>query len=337
MKHIILRHLEVHGGLVLYKFEVSDSLTKLFNAKILWIDFGEDVSEVSPSILTIPFVSIMLPIVWLAGARLWVKDLDRTFYRSLSRLKLAYQDLYTLSPLKGMVIPCNLLINELGEHNDRSFLLFSGGVDAHASFLRNNKHISDLINIQGWYNDRGDTIKAAERDKLDIDLFAREHSKRFHFVRSNFARLINHKSFDSYARVMKDSLWHGMQHSMAFISLSIPLACKWKAKVIYIASSFTIGDERVCASYPTTDTEFDFATSGHTIHDAFELNRQEKIKLLIDHQHETETPYPIRVCSFNDKNCGTCEKCFRTVAALVAEGADPNMFGFDIQGDLTVL
>ena len=99
MKHIILRDLAVNGSLVLYEFEVSDSITALFNTKTLWVDFGENVSRVSSSILTIPFVSIMLPVVWLAGARLWVKNLDRTFYRSLVRLKMAYQDLYSLPHL----------------------------------------------------------------------------------------------------------------------------------------------------------------------------------------------------------------------------------------------
>lgn len=262
MKHIILRDLAVNGSLVLYEFEVSDSITALFNTKTLWVDFGEDVSRVSSSILTIPFVSIMLPVVWLAGARLWVKNLDRTFYRSLVRLKMAYQDLYSLPHLGGMVIPCNLHDDSTITWQEGGALLFSGGVDAHASFLRNDEKISDLINIQGWYHDKEETIKAADRDRIDIDRFAHEHSKRFHFVKSNFAQLINEQSFSPYSKAMRDSLWHGMQHSMAFISISIPLAYKWRIATIYIASSFTIGDERVCASYPTTDTEFDFATCG---------------------------------------------------------------------------
>ena len=43
----------------------------------------------------------------------------------------------------------------------------------------------------------------------------------------------------------------------------------------------------------------------------------------------------MRVCSFNDHNCCKCEKCLRTIAAIVAEATDPRLFGFEINGDLT--
>lgn len=55
---------------------------------------------------------------------------------------------------------------------------------------------------------------------------------------------------------MGDSLWHGFQHSMAFISITIPLVYKKNGGQIIIASSFTVGDERVCASYPTTKKQY---------------------------------------------------------------------------------
>ena len=45
-------------------------------------------------------------------------------------------------------------------------------------------------------------------------------------------------------------------------------------------------------------------------------------------------PYPIRVCSFNDHNCCECEKCFRTILGIVAEGSEVKDFGFNLDGTL---
>ena len=42
----------------------------------------------------------------------------------------------------------------------------------------------------------------------------------------------------------------------------------------------------------------------------------------------------MRVCSFNDHNCCECEKCFRTVLGIVAEGRNIKDFGFYIDGSL---
>ena len=121
---------------------------------------------------------------------------------------------------------------------------------------------------------------------------------------------------------------------MAFISISIPICYLNNISTIYIASSFTKGQNNYCASDVTTDSEFKFAVNGKTIHDGFELNRQEKVRIIVEYQRSIHEPYPLQVCSFNDHNCCECEKCFRTIIALVAEGANPHDFGFEYPGNL---
>lgn len=66
----------------------------------------------------------------------------------------------------------------------------------------------------------------------------------------------------------------------------------------------------------------------------FELSCQEKVGLLVDYPRLSGKPYPIQVFSFNDYNCGECEKCFRKIIAIVTEGGVPSNFGFRIPGDL---
>ena len=332
MENIILETIRVNGTFIVYKFSVSGNLKKFFNSDELWIEYDEELSNVPTSILTIPFVSIMLPIMWMTDSVLWVNELDYTFYRSTFYLQQAYQNLFRNQSLRGRIVPSYLIHNKI-EKSDDAFVLFSGGVDAHTTYIRNKKRIARLVNIQGFYYDIHDENKAADADKRDIAAFANNERCYFNFIKSNFAVLINNNAYKPYAKKTRDSLWHGFQHSMAFISLTIPLAYKHGCSQILIASSFTVGDPRYCASYPTTDTEFSFATNGITIHDGFELSRQDKIKVITDYQRLISKPYPIRVCSFNDHNCCECEKCFRTILGIIAEGADIKDFGFNYDED----
>lgn len=330
MENIILKNIHFDKNVVCYNFEVSPGLKKYFNNDKLWIEYDESLNDCPTSILTIPFVSIMLPIMWVTDAVLWVDELDFTFYHSTFYLQQAYQNLYRNHLLKGRLVPSNLRRNEICESKD-AFILFSGGVDAHTTYIKNKDDISRLVNIQGFYHSLQEVNKVAEADIKDISDFADTESLEASFIKSNFGTLISENSYRPYAKKIGDSLWHGFQHSMAFISFTIPLAYKHCCSKILIASSFTVGDSRVCASYPTTDNEFCFASNGYAVHDGFELSRQEKIKVITDHQKAIGRPYPIRVCSFNDHNCCECEKCFRTILGIIAEGADIKDFGFDYE------
>ena len=215
---------------------------------------------------------------------------------------------------------------------DKVLLLFSGGIDAQTSYILNIAKHPLLCNIQGWLQHDGDNSDAAEADKRDISRFAAEQKMNATFLQSNFAVVVN---ADHYQNKVGSKIgynwWYGFQHSMAFISIAIPIAYYRGIDEILIASSYFIGSSSLCASYATTDIEFNFAGKGHTIHDGFELTRQDKVHIVVEHQRKSGKPYPIRVCSFNDHNCCECEKCFRTMLGIVAEGADVHDFDFNIK------
>ena len=328
MNQIILDKIDIVDNIIYYHYTTSGKVGTLLKANVLWIDYGqEDVSNIPDSILVIPFVSVMLPFIWVSNATLWVNEIDRTFYNSTFALRRAYNDIYPRYPLTGKIVPSYIIENSIS-NKDEGFMLFSGGVDAHTSYIRHINQITTLVNIQGWYSDINGKDKAAEADFSDIYHFSQLENKKFVGIRSNFATIADLKAYKQYAKQIGDSLWHGFQHSMGFISIAIPLVYKNNGGEIFIASSFTVGDSRVCASYPTTDNEFIFAENGKTVHDGFELSRQDKIRVIVEHQKCIKKPYPIRVCSFNDHNCCHCEKCFRTILGLVAEGANLQDFGF---------
>lgn len=334
MDSIKLEKIEKKENKVIYSFIVSSNIKKYFNEEKFFIEYDTNIEDIPDSILAIPFVSVMLPIIWCTNSILWIYDIDKTFYESIFRIKNAYQEMYPHFKLKGTVVAVKV-INNYYDYKNEAIQLFSGGVDAHTTFIRIKEKNPILINIYGWNKNIDESNIVFEQDKKDIREFANKNNLNSKFIKSNFATFIDTKKFDYiYSKKIGRSLWFGFQHSMAFISISIPLAFKYKVRNIYIASSNTIGYRTACASDPTTDIEFKYSTVGGTIHDGFELNRQDKIRVISDYQRQINKNYPIRVCSFNDKNCCECEKCFRTILGLVAEGAELKKFDFFIDGNI---
>lgn len=334
MESIKLNNIVVEGKKVSYLFKSTLGLQRYFKTNRMFIEYDVDVDEIPKSILSIPFISLMLPIIWSTDSILWIEEVDRTFYDSIKDLKNAYQEMYPHFDLKGTVVPAKTVYNSY-EVEREAIQLFSGGLDSNTTYVRIRDKKPVLVNIYGWFEENICKNNVFEQDKIDIDRFAIENELIPSFVASNFATFINTNEFDKkYKKKIGRTLWFGFQHAMAFISISIPLAYKYKARNIYIASSNTLGYRTACASDPTTDIQFRYSTVGRTIHDGFELNRQDKIKIVTDYYKNREAYFILRVCSFNEVNCCTCEKCFRTILGLVAEGIELEPFGFKIETNL---
>lgn len=335
--NIILKDLSVEHGLVQCTIKVSEEIRHYFTTDKFFIEYEEDMSEVPESILACPFVASLLAFAWVTNSVIWVDEIDSTFYEALFRVRESYQDIYYNFPLKGRVVPSKFIENRLRDNTSisKSLILFSGGADCHASLIRNLNKRPVLCNIQGWYKSVDGHDDVAEADRRDILNFSKEFELPFSYVRSNFAQIIDSGRFDAkYKKTLGDSLWHGFLHSMAFISIAIPLAYKKGINEIIIASSLTTGLNFLCASNSTTDSEIRYSGEGKILHDGFELHRQNKIHIITDFQRKLNRPYFMRVCSFHDENCCHCEKCFRTVLGIVAENSDPEDFGFHINKSL---
>lgn len=334
MESIILDKLIVNKNRVDYYFRVSKGIQKYFEFDRFFVEYEVDISDIPHSILVIPFVGNVLPLTWLTGCDLMVRDIDRTFYDAISMIKNAYQEMYPNFKFRGTVVPAKTTVNTYIPERE-AMLLFSGGIDANASFIRIREKQPILVNIQGLYGRDISENAVYDADKRDISAFATKNDVQSEFVRSNFMKFVNIKLIDKiYSKALGDSWWHGLHHSFAFISITIPLAVKYKTKSIYIASSNHIYLRIPCASDPTTDIQFKFAKTGGVVHDGFELTRQNKTKIIVDYQKQHDIDYPIRVCSFNDKNCDICYKCFRTIVAILAEGGKLKRFDFNIEGKL---
>ena len=329
MKSIVLDKISVKSNLVEYHFSCSMELDKYFTTKTMFIEYEESVENVPTSILTIPFVNCMLGLVWMSDSVLYVDKIDKTYYESIHSIKRAHEELYYYPGLKGVFVPSIIENNEVIQSNN-SILLFGGGIDCHSSYLRNSDNVKCVLNIYGWLESVEEHNTVDFADKLTTERFANMMGISALHARSNFASQFNLPEIDKrLTSKIGSGYWLAFLHSMAFISIASPLAWKKGLNRIIIASSFTKNYENhVCGSYITTDSEFRFARHGVVLHDGFELNRQEKVALIVNYQQYTKQPYYLQVCSFNECNCCECEKCFRTILDIIALGGDPALFGF---------
>ena len=330
MKSIVLDSISVKSNLVEYHFTCSKELDRYFTTKTMFIEYEESIENVPMSILTIPFVNCMLGLVWMSDSVLFVDEIDRTYYDSVSSLKRAYEELHGYPNLKGLFVPSVIIDNEVTKSN-HSILLFGGGIDCQSSYLRNTDRVKYVLNIYGWLQSLEENNKVDIADKLTAEVFSNSMGIKSLHARSNFASQFNLSEIDKrLTSHIGSSYWFAFLHSMAFISIAAPLAWIKGISDIIIASSYTKGRaNRHCGSYITTDSNFRYAQNGKVLHDGFELNRQEKVALIVNYQQKTRKPYNLQVCSFNDCNCCECEKCFRTILDIIALGGDPSLFGFE--------
>lgn len=332
METIWIKNIEVDGRCVTYHLDISTGLACYFNDKReMFVEFGFDISAIPKSVLAVPILSNIMQFAWLFDCLVWIESVDKQFYECLPRIKRSFQEMYRNYSFGGSLIAAKVIDNEHSVKKE-SALLFTGGVDATTTFLRIRDTHPILIDTFGWCNDRDDESCVFKADISAINRFAEEHCVQAEYIKSNFATFIKPEKVNKVLnRKLHNSWWFGFQQSLAFLGVASIVAFYYHIRTIYIGSSYTFGQAVNCVSDPRIDREFAVA-SCNVIHDAYELSRQQKIRVIVDAKKEADVQVNLRVCSFKEENCNQCEKCFRTMIEIVAEGGNVNDFGFHIEG-----
>ncbi|USK31665.1 peptidase [Bacillus sp. F19] len=334
MDVISLDNIIVENNRVDFHFNVTGKLKKYFKSNHLFFEYNYDLSDVPFSILTITFVANVMPLVWITDTTLEINELDKNFKESINNIRNAYQEMFPRVIFKGEIKINNIIENSYQPVHEVA-CLFSGGLDALTTFIRKKAKKPLLITEYGWHEK---TIKNSDvwnADKINAINFAKGYGLNNILIQSNYGTILNAQEIDyDFQKRLGDSWWHGLHHGLAIITAAIPIAHKLKIKCINIASSNSPIYKVPCASDPTVDNLIKYS-SGEVFHDAYELNRQEKVKVVVDYYSKTNAPVNIRVCFKREENCCKCEKCLRTMLGIVAEGEDPNNFGFYFDGTLS--
>ncbi len=334
MPIIKLNTIKITKNRVDFFYTVSEEIKKFFSSDLnFFYEYPEqyDLSRVPKSILAIPFVMNMMPLVWISNTELLVNRLDYDFYDSLQYVLTGFKRVHPDVAFCGKLTVKQLEKNEYEVDHEKKALLFSGGVDAVSTLVTHFDEKPMLINVWGadvHPNDM-ENHKVIERDLIQ---FSEELKLPFFFIRSSIRWCFNEPYLSEYFKNMiHDTWWHGMQHSVGLLSLLAPYDYLERISTNYIASSYTEKDIGIvrCISYPFVDSMLKMGTT-HCFHDGFEKRRIEKIENIVTFSAKNRVIIPLKVCFHpsNGENCCKCEKCLRTMAEILAIGGELRQFGF---------
>ena len=79
---------------IIYDYDVDGDVGNyLIREKKFYIEYDENIEKVPDSILVIPFLCNILPIVWITNSTLIVDKIDKNFYESIDKFKKGYIDM----------------------------------------------------------------------------------------------------------------------------------------------------------------------------------------------------------------------------------------------------
>ena len=330
MDTIVLRRIEKEQNNIRYFFNIGQGIRSFFSDRPFVIEYSENIESVPDSILAVPFVCNVLPIVWLTDSKLIVPELDEAFYNCIPEVKKGYETMYPETEFRGQIEVGKIVPCDRKAEQGKCAMFYSGGVDSMDTLFRHLDEKPSLISI--WGSDiRYDNREGWELLHRAIDEAANHFQLEDLVIRSSF-RLFDDESALSraFSGKLKDGWWHGVKHGLALLGHVAPLAYLRGLEKMYIASSHCPEDGHVrCASNPLIDNHVRYA-SCQVIHDGFECSRQDKVRNIVSFSQKKEDYLPLHVCweSQSGTNCCHCEKCFRTISAIIVEGDDPSKYGF---------
>ena len=202
---------------------------------------------------------------------------------------------------------------------DRAGLLFSGGVDSLAA-LRNNrlhfpkehpKSIKDGLLAYGLLKGEDEFNPAFKRVIGAVSEIARDADMTLIPINTNIYTHLRDLDLDF-------SFWR-YEYQGAALS-SIGHAFSNRLSTVSIAATYDLANLDVWGSHPLLDANFS-DSNVQIQHENLALSRLAKTKLIADWDVALKN---LRVCNksqiyeHNRLNCGKCEKCVRTITALLA-------------------
>lgn len=309
-----------------YSYEVSRDIKKYFKEDF-FIEYDASVKDLPNSILMIPLLANILPIAWMVGFDIVVDSIDSSFYEAALKIKEVFSKEFPEVKNKNSTIKFKNLVENISSHK-KNAMLFSGGVDAYASYFNHQRENMDLILIRGADIPLSDE-KQWETAKKSVNDESILGSNRKHFITMNCRDFYTYKVDELMAG---GSWWGSIQHGLSLICAIAPLAYKNGYQTVYIASSYTAELQIFWGSMPEIDNEIKWANTS-VLHDGYHMRRVDKLESIVRNSILLDKKINLRVCYSelnNGINCSTCEKCYRTIFGLTLFNVNPNDFGFNV-------
>ena len=332
---IVIKNISKNGSHIKIDYTVSDNLKEFFNLDNKFeVDYYENVESIPDCVAVIPFVSNVLPIIWLSDSELVVESLDYDYSKSINKTRTNFNKMYKTDIFKGNVVVKNEIKHKKSRKKENVSVFCSGGVDSTLSIVKClEKGYKPLLitvwgtdvwdnNNDGWKSLKNYSSKLLKKLKLK-NLYIKTNFRKFIYEHVLTEKLLRGR--------INDSWWRGIQHGIGLLGHVAPLAYMHNIKIHYIPATLNKKNlGATCGSFPTIDESVRFLDCKIN-HSGYEYTRVEKVKKITEYfkNHEVD----LRVCYMDkgDKlNCCHCEKCYLTIMELISIGEDPKNWGFDI-------
>lgn len=309
-------------------------LRRFFAGDTFQAQYDVDVSDVPPALAVVPVLAHVCPVAWANGVDVEAPAVDETFLDALEDVGNTLHEMYPRFMEGGRIRPREA-VETRPERSADSYddvgMLFTGGVDSIASYVRHREEDPALITVQGWVVDVGEDDRW-QGVKQNVESFANDRGLEQRDIRTNALSFLDTPMLQAHYKRYVDGAWYSsVGHGLGLLALCAPLADALGLETIYIAASHTEEFDQPWGSHPDIDDRVRWThTRGN--HDGFELTRQDKVDLLADYAREEGRTFPLRTCIVDEAggNCNECEKCYRTMVGLVLAGLDPGEFGYEM-------
>ncbi len=311
---------------LVHNFKLSGGCKRYFNETELRVTYPCDISHLDDGVLSVPLVANLCTIAWFTGATLQVDKLDAEAKSSLPQIKEGYRNTISQAGLPRDLTG-EVVVEETTEPSQSGSeatpaMLFSGGVDSTAGFVRNhsNGDTPALVTVK-----REETSENSwQTQKENVEEFAAYFDTVPYFLESNLERKMIDDAYirsESNLEDMGRGWWGGIQYMTGYMGLLAPLAAIKHLSPIYQGSEHPKMSDVPRANSEVVDA-IRWTGSRCELSDP-ELTRQDKIEEVVRH-HKSDWPFAIMSAGKGSK------KYNRTLLGFLAAGAKVEEFGFDV-------
>lgn len=307
-----------------------EELRKYFNTLELIVNYDESLNA-DKSIVNIPIISTVLPLAWLTGADIHVDSLDKKYFEAVNSIKEEFHLIFPKGKFTTKIIVDEIVDNKT--NSKETALLFSGGIDATYSLVRNIKLKPRLLMYWGVNHYQLNSMydKSKQLTKKTYFDFAKKMGLEINFIEMNASNVLNDARISNeFRKVLRGAdVYPSLKLPLFLLGLLAPFSICRFGKVLIAA---TLDPEHDYIKYPygsqpNIDEKFAWADLRVT-HDGY-VHRFKKTLEISDFLIKNNSF--LRVCNrppYDKLNCSNCEKCYGTILSLILQGIDPNTCGF---------
>ncbi len=297
-------------------------------------NYDFDLSLLDNSIVSIPFVTSVIPIIWVSNTDYSIDSMDEDLYYALANIKNVFKLFYPSLSWSGNLVPKKLVKNSPVASSEKKIgIMFSGGLDSVSASFNHLGVKQTLITLHGLDVPLNQPVMW-KNVQIKVKEYAKKYGKENAFISTSYPTFINQQ----YLATLTPEIprWSAYtSQAMALTGLAAPIMVLKGLQHIYMPATYTVNHPYPYGTHPMIESKIKYA--GIRATHELPLNRLEKIQHLssIAKQRGIYKPY-IRVCWKNDitgGNCCNCEKCLRTINGILAVEENPMDFGFFVTLD----